>query len=403
MSDYLDHFEQQLIDVTAGGERRAPRRSTRRTTVPAGAVAALAALLVASAVALAVSGTFGTGSAVRPPERASPGVGAGVATAGTRLLATRVPDPAGGLPWGLRLVHTTRRLVCLQVGRVEANQLGVLGQNGAFAGDGRFHPVSANVVGYRRETTELSTCLTPGEATSLEARIPQSGVFGSPKSRPVAVGARRWVSYGLLGPRAVSVTYLAAGQPHTMPVDPGSGAYLIVLPDPADAKDFQTGGGASSTKGYVVPQGAISSITYRLHAGLCTESRPPDEAASAHPHCPRPLVASRAGKPHRLNDPVRAELTRNGAATITFKAPHAVSSALSDYAIEIPSACHKGIGVTQVERDMRAGELVRVNVPDVFANACGRSVRIQVVYEQHRDRFALGEAETIVGETTLRR
>jgi hypothetical protein len=314
----------------------------------------------------------------------------------------RVADPAGGLPWGMRLVHTSRRLVCLQVGRIQGDQLGVLGQDGAYGDDGLFHPVSPDVVGYRRETTELSTCLQSGETTSLEARIPESGVFGSPRSEAIPAAARRWVSYGLLGPAAVSITYSYAGETRTISVEPGSGTYLVVLPNP-QKRGFETGGGASSINGFVTPQGVISSIAYRVNGKTCDESTPTNEGAAAHPQCPRPLIAARPGAPRHLNHPLRVQMTASGTAIITFTAPYTVSSALSDYTVEIPSPCHQGTNGIPVERDLRAGQTVHVTVHDIFANACGPTVPVRVVYEKNRKRFQLGQPEIIVGQTSIRR
>ncbi len=402
MSGYLDSLEQQLIEATNAAGSSPPRGWARRHRIPGSAAGTLVVLLLASAVALAVTGTFSTGSAVRPPEHPTAGAGAGVAARGTRLLAMRMTDPAGGLPWGLRLVRTSRRLVCLQVGRIQGAQLGVLGQDGAYGNDGLFHPVSPDVVGYHRETAEVSTCLQPGETSSLEARLPESGVFGSPHSEAIPAAARRWVSYGLLGPAAVSITYSSAGQTHTIPVEPGSGAYLVVLPNPQKG-GFETGGGASSTNGLVAPQGVISSITYRVNGRTCDESTRANEAAAAHAQCPRPLIAPRRGTPRHLHRQLRIQLAASGTAVITFKAPYAVSSALSDYTVEIPSPCHEGTNGIPVERDLRAGETVHVTVHDVFANACGPTVPVRVVYEKDRNRFQLGQPEIIVGQTSIRR
>jgi hypothetical protein len=109
---------------------------------------ALAGVLVlaGAAAALAASGLL-TGSPVRPGGPLSPTVGDGIpAPGGSQLLGFRVADPAGGLPWGLRIVHTTRGYVCLQVGRVQGGELGELGIDGAFNDDGRFHPLPADVL-----------------------------------------------------------------------------------------------------------------------------------------------------------------------------------------------------------------------------------------------------------------
>jgi hypothetical protein len=402
MSGYLDRLEQQLIDATRAGSPERKRHAARHRTIPVSAAAAVMALLVASAVALAVTGTFSTGSAVRPPVRPVASAGAGVAARGTRLLPMRVADPAGGLPWGMRLVHTTRDLVCVQVGRIDGSRLGVLGQDGAFDDDGRFHPVAPDVVEYHRSTTEISSCLTPGQTTSLEADIPQNGVFGARNSRAIPNSDRRWISYGLLGPRAISVSYTTEGREHTVPVSPGSGAYLVVLPSNPKG-GFETGGGAVSTTRFVTPQGAISSITYRVRGGMCSESRPAREASSAHPQCPRPLVAPRPEAPRRLRRPIDVRLAADGTAVVTFTAPRAVRSALSGYTVEIPFPCHEGTDGIPVERDVRAGEVVHVQIPRAFVDACGHTVTVRVVYEHDRERFPLGEDDLIVGEAFVRR
>jgi hypothetical protein len=302
----------------------------------------------------------------------------------------------------MRLVRTTRRLVCLQVGRIEGAQLGVLGQDGAFGNDGRFHPVAPDVVNYRGSTTELSTCLTPGQSTSLEAGIPQSGAFGTRHPEAIAQSARRWVSYGLLGPKAVSVSYRSGGKRHTIPVEPGSGAYLVVLASPPKG-GFETAGGAFSTDQIVTPQGAISTITYRVHGRTCSESRPSSEAQGAHPQCPHPRPGPLPGRPRRLHRPIRVRVAGHGEAIVTFTAPRAVSSALSGYTVEIPSPCHKGTSGTTVERNVHAGEVVHVTLPEVFANACGPMVTVRVVYERDRSRMPLGEGDIVVGETAVRR
>ena len=401
MSGYLDRLGEQLVDA-ARRPHSPVGRATRRRTIPAGAAFAMVALLIASAVALAVTGTFQAGPPVRPPERPVASAGAGVATRGTRLLPIRAADPNGGMPWGIRLVHTTRDLVCVQVGRIDGSQLGVLGEDEAFNDDGRFHPVGPDVVGYHHTTMEISSCLPPGQVTSQEASIPQNGVFGAANSAAIPGSARRWISYGLLGPNAVSVSYEREGRELTSPVDAGSCAYMIVLPH-SPKGGFEIGGGASSSNGFVTPQGALSSITYRVHGRLCSESLPASEAAAAHPQCPRPRFPTPFGAPRLLHHTIRVRLAAGGTAIVTFTAPRVVRSALSGYSLEIPSPCHKGTNGIPVERDVRAGEVIHVSVPGLFANACGPTVSVRVVYEPDRERIPDGKGDVILGETTVRR
>ena len=104
-------------------------------------------LLGGAAVALAASGVILTGAAVPAPRFASPTAGAGLPQPGKwKLLSLRVADPAGSPPWGMRVVRTTRGLVCVQLGRVQEGVLGELGIDGAFHDDLRFHPVGPGVL-----------------------------------------------------------------------------------------------------------------------------------------------------------------------------------------------------------------------------------------------------------------
>jgi hypothetical protein len=58
---------------------------------------------------------------------------------GTVRLTAQAADPNGGLRWGLRTIQTGGREACLQTGRVKGGVIGVVGQDGAYSDDGRFH------------------------------------------------------------------------------------------------------------------------------------------------------------------------------------------------------------------------------------------------------------------------
>ena len=92
----------------------------------------------------------------------------------------RTPDPAGGLPWGMRVTTTTRGLGCLEAAREQNHQLGVVGQDNAFHDDGLFHPLSAALSATspvcspldRQQRLILSvrlsgTCLPPGSTQAI--------------------------------------------------------------------------------------------------------------------------------------------------------------------------------------------------------------------------------------------
>ncbi len=114
----------------------APRSRRRAVSARVVAMAVLLALLL-GAGAIAASGVLRTGSPVHAPARLAPTVGLGApARGGSRVLGVSAADPSGGPRWGLRLVRTTRDLVCVQVGRLYHGRLGVLGIDGAFGGTG---------------------------------------------------------------------------------------------------------------------------------------------------------------------------------------------------------------------------------------------------------------------------
>ena len=142
LRDALARAEPSLIlpELRDGLVRARPRRAWRRRPVLAGGVALGGLLVTAGAwrppacCRAANRSSRGTSSAIRPT------VSACRSGSTARLLPLRVPDPAGGPPWGLRMVTTSRGLACLQLGRVVGDQLGVLRQ-GIARNDGRFHPL----------------------------------------------------------------------------------------------------------------------------------------------------------------------------------------------------------------------------------------------------------------------
>lgn len=372
---------------------------------------ALAALLLAAA-AVAATGVLRTGSSVRPSQRLTPSAGFGVpAPGGSRILGVSFADPAGGPPWGLRVVHTTRDLVCIQVGRVYHGSLGVLGVDGAFHDDGLFHPLPPDVIGRQRGS---ATCQPDADRVSLEVSgIPESGLM--PEMGRLGVFSRdRWVSYGLLGPDAVSVTYSYQGTTHTVPVEPGTGAYLIVLPgvEPGPNDNGITSGGSSGASkpgGAALPNpaGALTAITYRLGDSTCRES----VTGTAPDACPRPQAAPAHGRllepSLHLNRPVivhlhPADVPGGYNAVLTFTAPYAVPNALSGYSLASPAQCHEGTTINPIDRDVRAGSTVTVPLEGVFANACGPGVILEVLYSSRQATPTPGTGSVLVGRATVK-
>ena len=129
--------------TTSAGSTATATRAWRRSPL----LTATLALLLFAAAALAAKGLLLSGSPVTLPagtplQRHS-GLGVPIAHSAPAVAVT-VADPAGGPPWGARLIATTRGYGCLQIGRVVRGELGVIGRDFAFANDARFHALPSD-------------------------------------------------------------------------------------------------------------------------------------------------------------------------------------------------------------------------------------------------------------------
>jgi hypothetical protein len=394
MSDYFSEVGQQLQAAASRGANLPARARLRGRGVRP--LLVLAAALLMTASALAATGVIPLGAPVKLPRRPDPTVGSGVpAPGGSRLLPLSFADPEGGPPWGLRVVRTTRGLVCLQVGRVQNGRLGVLGIDGAFHDDGRFHPLPTEDlpnslpglgVGFS-EVGENATCHLPGEAFSGDHVGFERSAGGPPDTTHRPRAQLRDLYFGMLGPQALSVSYRDGASELTQPVIAPVGAYLIVLP--TTAKDqLATGGGAMGSPGGLTPVAPLTAIAYRLHGRAC-ERRVLGRAA--HP-CPPPQ--SLYGPPSRakvraLHQRVAVHLTIADrivrSARVSFRAPFAVLGAAQSYLVQIPiGRCHGtggGYAGINTNRDIAAGALVSQSIGYPFGNSCGaRRATIEVIY-----------------------
>jgi hypothetical protein len=241
------------------------------------APAALAAILLALAAVLAACSSGDRGNSRSGPEAPRAGPEALVVTS-VRLLGLRVPDPRGGPPWGMRLVTTTRGLLCAQVGRVMHGELGQLGLDGAFHDDGRFHAMAPDDLpevlaqGVAGDNTD---CLAPKETFAGEIDGLDRNALANPQGDTIALSGRREISYGLLGPHALAVTYKHGSTTLARPVLRGLGAYLIVLQ--ARRNRYLGSTGAAPGSDYADdldpagPAGALVAITYRYGRTVCRD------------------------------------------------------------------------------------------------------------------------------------
>ncbi len=126
----------------AGAGAPRERRWWQRTRIIVPAIAAAVVLAGAGGGALLLQEGKPLPAAYVLPADPETGLGQPEAASLTPL-PMRVADPEGGPPWAMRVIRTTRGLVCLQGGRLVNGQLGGLGSGYAFGGDGRFHPFEA--------------------------------------------------------------------------------------------------------------------------------------------------------------------------------------------------------------------------------------------------------------------
>jgi hypothetical protein len=278
MTDYFDRVENGLCRAVTEGQHMP---WYRRLTIRRRSLAVVVASLVLTGSALAASGVFQTGAPVGPEVPPNPTTNMGVAIpSSVELLPLRIADPVGGPPWGLRTIKTTRGLVCVQLGRIVGGRIGVLGQDGAFNDDGRFHPLSINHLegGFNCATQDAH-----GHAFLNEEdfSIPAAGLIaGGPKVSGGCYTHRnrdrcphrdlRDISYGLLGPKASGITYRAADGSLEHTATAGSdGAYLVVLPHVERRCLEETpiscmrGPGGETGSPRVSLFGAIRAISYR--------------------------------------------------------------------------------------------------------------------------------------------
>ena len=409
----VPQIERQLHEAAARRTRRPLARAARRVEPRGGAprtrlriaLVALAALLATATITLAATGVILTGSPVRPAVRPIATAGEGIPVeGGVRLLPLRAADPAGGLPWGMRIIHTTRGLICVQIGRVLDGQLGQLGVDGAFDDDGRFHPLPAealpDVLG-NGQGPMTGNCASPGATYSGDIVGLLPSAASSPRQGAGAPANRREISFGLLGVHAVSVTYREGAATRTERVLPGLGAYLIVqrytsgrpLGSISETDGRDEPGNYSSPAG---PNGALTTITYSYAGRSCVDRgnlRLASCGLSEVPP-PAPTALPAAHEPVRVHLDIHRHVITG--AQLSFRAPYPVSGADENY--DVSARVCRGLAGAGPSADVARGGLVTVSVGGVLSQACSRSVTFTVEYV----RFIAGLPQpTFIGSVTI--
>jgi hypothetical protein len=365
------------------------------------------------------------------PKRVSPNSFQGAAIPSTVRLVAETPDPHGGLPWGLREFQTTRAQTCLQVGRVQDGTIGVIGQDGAWANDHRFHPISPNAyTGDQCSATDANghafdNVSDYGAIASSDvqwgAGLQGEGCGGRNGASPEPPCPRadlRNVQYGLLGPEAAGITFIGAGgRLFTEPTNGPDGAYLIVQSATAPpcvllANGGRGCGGGGETSGPELEAGVITAVNYRdghtchlpspTPAGVPQVSCPLVGYTTAHVNHVSPgqvaapiTVRKLPAKHYCTNGPLGLAPCKTGQTPlrgehglllveITFTARVAVTNADSHYEYydSYPSSGRKGCTLggssDMTLANIRAGQ--RVTFQDQIPLACAGVVHGAVTY-----------------------
>ncbi|HEX3509971.1 MAG TPA: hypothetical protein VHT27_02610 [Solirubrobacteraceae bacterium] len=355
--------------------------------------------------ALAARGLLVSGAPVQLPAGTplAPRSALGIPRAGgAALLPLRAADPAGGPPWGARFVATTRGYGCLQIGRVLRGQVGVIGRDGAFSDDGRFHalpvdylygpfpcaPLDANGHAFAGVVIkgapasgliEEDDCRAPGRPTPR--------LSSEPQRPPCPPGDERLLMAGMAGPEAVSVTYAdERGGLHTVPTSGPDGAYLIVVADSSfgiEAGEYSplqgAGGGTIRTIRYST--GYVCRLTGVRAVGedVCP---PIGEHPVSEPHVSAASLAARvSARLREENLPLRYRTRRELMIVVSFRARVAVRNGSSQYTISATAPgrgprCHYAT-FGPVDRDVQRGQIVHESIA---TNGCHGTFRIAVGY-----------------------
>jgi hypothetical protein len=444
----LAQLERDLLhaaDRRPSGAPVARARRHRRRVVVSLALAALA-LMGAGGGALLLAPGKPVAPAFELPAMSTVGIGRPLAPS-LALLPMRVADPAGGPPWGMRVIRTTRGLACIQAGRVLDGRLGGIGIGYAFKADGRFHPFAP------ADAISEDSCATvdrhgrafqPGAPAIVTADgLPLAGENLWPYERVHCdlPGEQDWgvrcpqadlreIAVGLLGPDAASISVSAPGRHFTLePVGP-DGAYLIVLPAPAGINRGRAAGPYGAGAGHGAWARAIATLTVTYRDGSHCEI----PAYSQKQTCsPKGLDVSTGSPPTNLTTPLHVSyrpllaysppLLAEGAAgqsfrgsgsatnkpgpglLITFTAPTAAPSISSGYDVElhpraVPGCKTPSLIVAQpTQQTLAAGAPVQIAVS--LQSSCRTTYAGRVFFVSSSGSYSEARTSDHAGEGPL--
>ena len=372
------------------GDRGRRDRAARSSPLERGRVSHPA---TTATVTTSEEGTLPLGSAIASRAGGQSRV-PGVPIPDTEKVAVQTRDPGGGLVWGLRSFRTTEGQTCVQIGRVQSGLIGVIGEDGAAGNDHRFHPIAPSL-------SRADSCSqTDGNGNAFEnviqASLSVNGATGPWAFAPAPPGCGiggpaercrradlRVVQYGLLGPDAISVTYLGdEGRLFTRPTTGSDGAYLIVERATnrlCRAMWDQSGCGRAAPAGYsfgpTLEAGLITAVRYR-DGHVCRVPPPPPAGSPAvlQGSCPVIGYVAPDAARHITSAQVVAPVTvrkdpAHDVVDIKFTARVAVTNPNSYYEYTLPSqegassSCAETIGDTTADTNTRAGQHVVFKVP----------------------------------------
>lgn len=399
-SALVPDLERELVDAARRGPRLVAvgargRSATARVWWRSPLLAAALLILAFGAVALAAQGLFLSGAPVALPRGIplQPRSGLGIPLPGTSAaIGLQVSDPAGGPPWGARFIATTRGYGCLQFGRVVRGELGVIGQDGVFSNDGRFHALPADYLEGPFPCAPLDARGhafagvfmdgTPASGQVVEEACSAPGRRISPPTPVCPARDERLVMAGIAGPLARTVTYAdPKGQLHTLSTSGPQGAYLIVLPAPAKV-GLEGGGYEPGGPGV----GTIRQITY-VNGQVCHTGQELGRTARACAPVGEQPIAQPAVTAATVASPVSVALARRPVRMryqtqvlamfiVSFRARVAVTSGASEYLVAV--SCGAGTQAGPIQSDVRAGQVVTEEVP---RNNCRGAAHVSVLYE----------------------